>query len=693
MAYQINKTDGTIIATVADGQIDQLSTDLTLIGKNYSGFGESLNENFIKLLENFSNTSRPTNPIKGQIWFDSSELKLKVYTGLEFIPVSSATIANSQPESLGVGDLWFNDIDKQLFFYDGTQSILLGPDFSASQGLSGLRVQSVLDTLNQTRVITLLYTNGVLLGIFSKDSFTPRANINGFTGSIQPGFNAGNLSGLKFNVTVTNSESLGGIDSATYLRSDTSNSMLGQLTISTDLGLLIGNTSSGSLRVNNGNLFLSNAASDRNLILNVRRGIDQEDAIVINSTSRAVSFYPGYSNSQVSVNGDLSISGNLTVQGTTTTVNSTVITVDDKNIELASISTPTDAWAEGGGITLKGTQAVAVMSGSTLSVDITHGPILTVGVLESGNILPWMKLTGTGVDEDVYITSIVSGAGSGPSANGSVWKISKSQTVSSTIITGTSGDKRLVWTANSSAWNSTEHFNLATGKYYSIGGVPIITQTGFTPGSETFGLTAAVTSFAGVTSFGTQNVVNVGPGIPPTPYLKIENSRISTLAGQDLELAPQSGYNIDLINSPRMTGLSDPSSSQDAATKEYVDRTIESRTIFFSMDLTDGKSNGYIITNVLNKMAPAALYREGTQAKILCTILNTASVNVDLNPLINTSSATFDLFGGGSAPAITAVSISAASIPAQSISTTRVIKTFQISAGVWTHDSDESLPL
>ena len=69
MAYQINKTDGTVVATVADGQIDTLSTDLTLIGKNYSGFGEALNENFIKLLENFSSSTRPTHPTRGQIKF------------------------------------------------------------------------------------------------------------------------------------------------------------------------------------------------------------------------------------------------------------------------------------------------------------------------------------------------------------------------------------------------------------------------------------------------------------------------------------------------------------------------------------------------------------------------------------------------------------------------------------------------
>jgi arginine/lysine/ornithine decarboxylase len=186
MAYQVNKTDGTIVATVADGQLDQLSTDLTLIGKNYSGFGEALNENFIKLLENFANTSRPTNPIRGQIWFDVAELKLKVYNGSEFLPVSSATVSNTRPATLAIGDLWFNNLDAQLYFFDGTNPLLLGPAYSTTQGLSGLKVESILDTLNQTKVITSLYNNGILLGIFAKDSFTPKTAIIGFNGSIQP---------------------------------------------------------------------------------------------------------------------------------------------------------------------------------------------------------------------------------------------------------------------------------------------------------------------------------------------------------------------------------------------------------------------------------------------------------------------------------------------------------------------------
>jgi hypothetical protein len=245
MAYTINKTDGTILATVADGQVDDLSTDITLIGKNYSGFGEALNENLIKMLEHFSSTAQPPNPIRGQIWFDASELKLKVYNGTGFVPVSSATISSQQPLNLGVGDLWFNDVEKQLYFYDGTNTILLGPDYSVSQGVSGFRVANILDSLNQSRVITYLYTNGVLLGIFSKDAFTPKLPIDGFSGSIIPGFNSGTLAGLKFNVTATNSEKLGGQLASLYVRNDTSNIVNGQIIISSNLGIIIGDANQG----------------------------------------------------------------------------------------------------------------------------------------------------------------------------------------------------------------------------------------------------------------------------------------------------------------------------------------------------------------------------------------------------------------------------------------------------------------
>ena len=104
MAYTINRSDGTAIVTVSDGQIDQNATDITLIGKNFSGFGEYLNENFVKILENFANESQPGQPLTGQLWYDVTESRIKVYTGSEWKAVGTSALASSRPLDLSTGD-------------------------------------------------------------------------------------------------------------------------------------------------------------------------------------------------------------------------------------------------------------------------------------------------------------------------------------------------------------------------------------------------------------------------------------------------------------------------------------------------------------------------------------------------------------------------------------------------------------
>src|SRR6056300_1558987 len=112
MSYKLNKTDGTLLVDLIDGFVDTDTTNLTLIGRNYSGFGEFLNENFIKLLENFSNSAAPTSPLKGQLWYDSTEQRLKIYNGNDFVVAGSPFVQADNPQMVA-GDLWINNLTKQ----------------------------------------------------------------------------------------------------------------------------------------------------------------------------------------------------------------------------------------------------------------------------------------------------------------------------------------------------------------------------------------------------------------------------------------------------------------------------------------------------------------------------------------------------------------------------------------------------
>jgi hypothetical protein len=128
MAYILNKTNGVIVATVQDAALDN-STSLTFIGRNYAGYGEIQNENFVKLLENFANTTTPANPLEGQLWFDTLNRNVNIYDGTSWKPlaVSNVTTDSSQPSNPKLGDLWYDAVAQQLYAYNGSSFALIGP--------------------------------------------------------------------------------------------------------------------------------------------------------------------------------------------------------------------------------------------------------------------------------------------------------------------------------------------------------------------------------------------------------------------------------------------------------------------------------------------------------------------------------------------------------------------------------------
>jgi len=129
MPYILNKTNGNVLTTLEDSSVD-VSTSLTFVGKNYSGYGESVNENFLKLLENFSNSIPPDKPILGQIWFNSNSdtRRLEVcYDGKNFKGVASLRVQSATPSSNLQGDLWWDSTNKQLKAYDGSAYVVVGP--------------------------------------------------------------------------------------------------------------------------------------------------------------------------------------------------------------------------------------------------------------------------------------------------------------------------------------------------------------------------------------------------------------------------------------------------------------------------------------------------------------------------------------------------------------------------------------
>ena len=136
MSYPVNFTDnvnkGSI--TVQDNSINT-ETSLQLPGKSLTSYGTVINTNFLHLLENFANNSSPSNPVEGQLWYDTTTGvdQLKVYDGAFWVAASGLKKSTTQPiaSSSLTGDLWVDTTNQQLYLYSGSSWVLIGPEYSS----------------------------------------------------------------------------------------------------------------------------------------------------------------------------------------------------------------------------------------------------------------------------------------------------------------------------------------------------------------------------------------------------------------------------------------------------------------------------------------------------------------------------------------------------------------------------------
>lgn len=183
MPYTIKKFNGQTVATIQDGTVDSVSTDLNLPGKNYAGYGKSLNESLVFLLENFANAIEPPNKITGQLWFDTSVKKIKVYNGINFKSLGSIEYGTTAPTGQLTGDQWFNTTTNQLFVYDGTEHKLIGP-LLTSPNAAQLVSKRLIDTGGNIRTVLQADLDDSTIAIISKDEFDINASqtpVTGFT--------------------------------------------------------------------------------------------------------------------------------------------------------------------------------------------------------------------------------------------------------------------------------------------------------------------------------------------------------------------------------------------------------------------------------------------------------------------------------------------------------------------------------
>ena len=372
MAYTINLTDGTVFATITDGTINT-SSSMTLVGKNYAGYGEFLDENFIHLLESGSNTTAPAAPLTGQLWWDKTNNLLKVYNGAIFKTISAATASASAPASNVIGDLWYDTVNQQLKVWTGAAFLVVGPGYSTAQGTSGAIPETILNNVGATRYITSLYVNNVRVAIvYDGASFTPEAALLAAFPIIYPGITlSASVSSAVFAGTATNASKLDNLLSSDFMRATANTATTGRLQVNNANGIFIGTSNVVNISQSTNDGIIATPVSTGNLIIQTN----------VAGTTYTVATALG-------ANGTFAIANAATV-GTTVSAGGNIT---GANINTGGLVSVTGNVIGGNLVTL----GLANVASASVTANVQAGNLRTTGLISAtGNITSAANIAGT----------------------------------------------------------------------------------------------------------------------------------------------------------------------------------------------------------------------------------------------------------------------------------------------------------
>ncbi len=330
MPYNVNFTDNAKLPITVNDSTNNTETSLIFPGRNTTGYGQNIAENFLHLLENFASANKPQNPVEGQLYFNTNNKSLEIYDGTNWKAASNIRVDNNEPSlaTAETGELWVDTNNQQLYIFSGERWILVGPNFST--GLrSGPLVEQIVDSTNQDRVIVIFYVEDEPIIIVSKDSFTPKIAITGFA-TIKSGVNISSVSDLgaggfspKFYGAALNSDSLNvsgaEIPATRFLRSDVLNTTEQGFNIKNNQGLTLGVDGTFSLSVSSGagKIYNSSAGSS----IDIQTNQDNRPVTVLRVIDNKIAINKNVPDEALDISGNIKLDGAVILTATTESTN------------------------------------------------------------------------------------------------------------------------------------------------------------------------------------------------------------------------------------------------------------------------------------------------------------------------------------------------------------------------------------